>query len=177
MQSAEMSLAAVDISDFMTKFQSKKLNDDFLPHWNTTKLVNRIGFEKAQATTFLSQVIKLQRLGVVTAAKDIRKATDADFDHVVSQILSLPTYAHGDMQQCIDDYLRDRGVWCNAATVSRRLKGQGPGKRSRILSLESISMISDMMYAATASTNCKPQGTLSVRVPYWKNASKVMLTT
>lgn len=159
LQSAEMNLAAVDIGGFMAKFQSKKLNDDFLPHWNTTKLVNRIGFEKVQATTFLSQVVKLQRSNVVTAAKDIRKATDADFDYVVSQILSLPT-SHGAMQQCIDDYLRDRGVWCNAATVSRRLKGQGPGKRSRILSLESISMISDMMYAATASTNCKPQGTL-----------------
>lgn len=160
LQSSEMQLAAPSISALMSKFESKQLNDCFLPHWNTTSLMNRIGFSKVQATIFLSQVSVLQRSGVVVAAKKIPQATDAHFDEVVSNVMMIGGAAHGNMQQCIDDYLRNHGVFCNAATVSRRLKGLKPGQRSRILSPDSISLISDMMYAATASTNCKPQGTL-----------------
>jgi hypothetical protein len=161
LQSSDMQLAASSISALMSKFESKQLNDCFLPHWNATSLMNRIGFSKVQATTFLSQVTVLQRSGVVTAAKNIPQATDAHFDEVVSNVMMMGGAAvHGNMQQCIDDHLRKHGVLCNAATVSRRLNGLKPGQRSRILSPDSISLISDMMYAATASTNCKPQGTL-----------------
>jgi hypothetical protein len=159
LQAHNMKLNAIQIGTFMNKFESKELNDKFLPFWSVTGLKNRIGFTSLQANLFLLEVQSLQKAKVVPAEKDLQVATEEDFDEVVAAVLLLDK-ARGNMQRCIDDHLRKRGVWCNPTTVSRRLKGSLPGKRSRILSPDSIAMITDMMYCATASTNCKPAGTL-----------------
>jgi hypothetical protein len=159
LQTYDMHLNAAQIASFMSKFESKQLNDKFLPFWNVTGLKNRIGFSPLQANTFVLAVRSLQREKAIPALKDLPKATEESFDAVVSAV-SMMNPARGNMQHCIDEHLRHHGVWCNAATVSRRLKGLLPGKRSRILSSESTAMITDMMYCATASTNCKPAGTL-----------------
>jgi hypothetical protein len=154
-----MHLNATQIASFMSKFESKQLNDKFLPFWNVTGLKNRIGFNSPQANTFILAIRSLQRQKAILALKDLPNATEEDFDAVVGAVTMMDP-ARGNMQHCIDEHLRQHGVWCNATTVSRRLKGLLPGKRSRILSSESMAMITDMMYCATASTNCKPAGTL-----------------
>ena len=160
-----MQLSAAIIGQFMSKFESKNLSDKFLPVWNRTSLQNRFGFSPLQATVFLQQVKTLQRARTVKTLDELPKATQADYDTVVCNVYlqsveGAAAQTHGAAQRSIDEFFILYDIWCNPTKVSRLLKGVNPGKRSRILSEESISMITDIMYCATASTNCKPLGTM-----------------
>ena len=144
-----------DRAGFDAKIVAKNLNDCFLPHWNTTSLKNRLGFTAEQASLFLTAVTDLQREGVVPKSN---LPTSADYDAVVANVVMGE---HGQQQFHIDAYVRSNGVLCQNSTVSRRCEqlragGAERSPRRRNISQASINMISDLLFAATAATDCKP---------------------
>jgi hypothetical protein len=148
-------LSQDDRAGFDAKIVAKNLNDCFLPHWNTTSLKNRLGFTAEQASLFLTAVTDLQREGVVPKSNS---PTAADYDAVVANVVMGD---HGQQQFHIDAYVRSNGVLCQNSTVSRRCEQQRAGgaersPRRRNISQASINMISDLLFAATAATDCKP---------------------
>jgi hypothetical protein len=143
-------LNQTDRAAFDAKFVSKNLNDSFLPIWNMTSLRSRLGFSQGQASLFLTAVGELQGAGCVPRPT---APSSADYDAVASSII-LGEY--GNQQQCIDAYVRSNGVLCSNSTLSRRVNSAGPTPRRSNLSQASINMISDLMFAATSATDCKP---------------------
>ncbi len=132
------------------KLVAKELNDSFLPHWNMTSLKSRVGLDKEQASVFMQSVRELQRKQALPKA---RAPSDEDYTAVVANI---DTGQYGDQQSAIDDYVRETGVMCSNSTVSRRVRGILPAGRGRHLSAASINTITDLLYAATSATDCKP---------------------
>ena len=131
----------------------KELNDKFLPYWNVSSLKRRVGLTKEQASLFLAGVRELQRKHAIPKAA---VPSAGDYDLVVSHITLGEFGDQQRRQHHIDEHVREHGVMCSNSTVYRRLHGLLTGNRRRNLSKASIDMITDLLYAATSATDCKP---------------------
>jgi hypothetical protein len=141
------------------KFKDKQFTDAFLPHWTISKLKGRLSMEQIEAQNLYGSIAHLKDSKHISTAAKCKKATADDLAEVVAAVVKNGgVTVYGLQQQCIDNYLRENGVQVSKTEVHRALHPEIQAKKSKsALSEESIAMISNLMFVATADTSCKPE--------------------
>jgi hypothetical protein len=151
-----------DKDDFKSKLLAKNLTDAFLPYMTSSQLQKRLNIKSHVSKPFMILVQDMQRSGLIKKDRELPIPSSDDYDLVIAAIRARP--GHGAQMQAIDDHFRLTGVMCHSGNVSKRMSKLAAGASGKRLhgklSQASIDTLSNLMYAATCDTNCKPLSAL-----------------
>jgi hypothetical protein len=144
------------------KLQAKNLTDAFLPHMTASQLRKRLTISRDVADSFVVFMKAKQRAGLIEKDCHLLIPSTKDYDDIIAAIASNSAAGYGSKTLAIDDHFRRTNVMCHSGTLSKRMRPAVAGAKAprARLSQASIDTISNLMYAATCDTNCKPLTTL-----------------
>jgi uncharacterized membrane protein YgcG len=144
------------------KLQDKNLTDAFLPHMTVSQLRKRLTISRDVADSFVVFIKAKQKAGLIKKDCHLLIPKTTDYDEIIAAIASNSAAGYGSKTLAIDDHFRRTDVMCHSGTLSKRMRPAVAGAKAprARLSQASIDTISNLMYAATCDTNCKPLSTL-----------------